>query len=91
MEARLKIKSKEVVAINPALFEEEEDVVEEMGEQDKGNQKQREQEFVSHVPLSGEKAIECMVMEKKKHELLSKYMREDLMEEQANAKTMLNI
>jgi hypothetical protein len=36
--------------------------------------------------------IECMVVEKKKHdELLSKYMGEDLMEEQAEAKAMLNI
>jgi hypothetical protein len=67
-------------------------VVEEMGEQDKGNQQQREREFVSHVPLLDEKMIECMVVEKKKHdELLSKYMGEDLMEEQAKAKEMLNI
>jgi hypothetical protein len=36
--------------------------------------------------------IECIVVEKKKHdELLSKYMGEDLMEEQAEAKAMLNI
>jgi hypothetical protein len=33
------------------------------------------------VPLRDEKAIECMVVEKKKHELLNKYMGEDIMEE----------
>jgi hypothetical protein len=43
------------------------------------------------VPLLDEKVIEHMVVEKKKHELLSKYMGEDLMEEQAEAKEMLNI
>jgi hypothetical protein len=44
------------------------------------------------VPLLDEKVIECMVVEKKKHdELLSKYTSEDLMEEQAEAKEMLNI
>jgi pre-mRNA-splicing factor ISY1 len=52
-----------------------------MGEKDKGNQHQREKEFVSHVPFLDEKEIECMVVEKKKQELLSKYMSEDLMEE----------
>jgi hypothetical protein len=86
------IKSGEVISIKLVLFEEDEDVVEEMGEQDKGNQQQREREFVSHVPLLDEKVIECMVVEKKKHdELLSKYMGEDLMEEQVEAKEMLNI
>jgi hypothetical protein len=44
------------------------------------------------VPLLGEKVIECMVVEKKKHyDLLSKYMGEHLMEEQAEANPMLNI
>jgi hypothetical protein len=57
-------------------------VVEEMGKRDKGNQQQREREFVSHVSLLDEKVIECMVVVKKKHdELLSKYTSEDLMEE----------
>jgi hypothetical protein len=32
------IKSGEVISIKSVLFKEEEDVVEEMGEQDKGNQ-----------------------------------------------------
>jgi hypothetical protein len=43
------------------------------------------------VPLLDEKVIKCMVVEKKKHELLSKYMSGDLMEEQVKAKEMLNI
>jgi hypothetical protein len=38
-----------------------------------------------------EKEIECMAVEKKKHELISKYMGEDLMEEYVKAKAMLNI
>jgi hypothetical protein len=53
-----------------------------MGAHDKGNQQQREREFVAHVPLLDEKAIKRMVVEKKKHdELLSKYMGEDPVEE----------
>jgi len=43
------------------------------------------------VPLLDEKVIKCMVVEKKKHELLSKYMSEYLMEDHAKAKAMLNI
>jgi hypothetical protein len=44
--------------------------------------REREREFVFHMSLLDEKAIECTVVEKKKHnELLSKYMCEDLMEE----------
>ena len=44
------------------------------------------------MTLLDEKVIECMVVEKKKHdELLSKYTGEDLMEEQAKAKEILNI
>jgi pre-mRNA-splicing factor ISY1 len=62
-----------------------------MGERDKGNQQQREREFVSHVPLLDEKENECMVVEKKKHELLNKYTSEDHMEEQEEDKEMLNI
>ena len=86
------IKSRDVFAIELVLFKEDEDVAEEMGEQDKGNQQQREREFVSHVPLLDEKAIERMVVEKKKHDdLLSKYTSEDLMEEQVDAKEILNI
>jgi hypothetical protein len=43
------------------------------------NNIEREREFVSHVPLLDEKAIERMVMEKKKHDLiLIKYIGEYL-------------
>ena len=88
----LTINSGEVVSIKSILFKEDEDVTKEMGEQDKRNQQQREGGFVSHVPFIDEKAIERMVVEKKKHdEIISKYMGEDLMEEQAQAKAILNI
>jgi hypothetical protein len=44
------------------------------------------------VPLLDEKAIEHMVVEKKKHdEILSKYTSEDLMEDHVEAKEMINI
>jgi pre-mRNA-splicing factor ISY1 len=43
------------------------------------------------VLFPDDKEIECNIVEKKKHELLSKYMSEDLMEEQVEAKGMLNI
>ncbi|XP_015946287.1 uncharacterized protein LOC107471354 [Arachis duranensis] len=51
----------------------------------------KEREFVVHVPLPDEKEIEKMVLEKKKMELLSKYASEGLLEEQTEAKDMLNI
>lgn len=44
-----------------------------------------------HVPLPDDKEIERMVLEKKKMELLSKYASDSLMEEQTEAKVMLNI
>ncbi|CAL9087888.1 unnamed protein product [Musa acuminata var. zebrina] len=50
-----------------------------------------QQEFVAHVPLPDDKEIERMVVEKKKKELLSKYMSEELMEEEQEAKEMLNV
>jgi len=37
------------------------------------------------VPLLYEKEINCMVLEKKEHDLLSKYTSEDLKEEQVEA------
>jgi hypothetical protein len=78
----LTIKGRKVIYIKLVLFIENEDVAEEMGDEDKGNQQQREREFVSHISFLDEKVIEHMVVEKKKHdELLSKYMGEDLMEE----------
>ncbi|XVE83294.1 hypothetical protein DITRI_Ditri16bG0077200 [Diplodiscus trichospermus] len=53
--------------------------------------KDKEREFVVHVPLPDEKEIERMVLEKKKMELLSKYASEGLLQEQTEAKDMLNI
>lgn len=53
--------------------------------------KEKEREFVVHVPLPDDKEIERMVLEKKKMELLSKYASDSLMEEQTEAKVMLNI
>lgn len=89
-EARKTVKSGEVAAVKPILFEEEEDIPEE-DKQDKENEQQKEREFIAHVPLPDEKEIERMVVEKKKQELLSKYASEFLLEEQVEAKKMLNI
>ncbi|KAH7860896.1 hypothetical protein Vadar_019263 [Vaccinium darrowii] len=93
-EAKRAVKSGEVAMVSAAaaakiLFEEEEDVVEE--ERKEREEMEKEKEFVVHVPLPDEKEIERMVVEKKKMELLSKYTSEDLMEEQSEAKDMLNI
>ncbi|KAL2553630.1 Isy1-like splicing [Forsythia ovata] len=71
-------------------FEEEEDVVEEERKKEL-EKEEKEKEFVAHVPLPDEKEIERMVLEKKKQELLSKYTSENLLEEQTEAKAMLNI
>lgn len=97
-EAKKAVKSGEVVSmVNNAkdiLFEEEEDVVEEerMREREKEEEEMKKRrEFVVHVPLPDEREIERMVVEKKKMELLSKYASENLLEEQMEAKTMLNI
>ncbi|KAL7223644.1 hypothetical protein ACSBR1_025155 [Camellia fascicularis] len=96
IEARRAVKSGEVAMVSSAaaakiLFEEEEDVVEEERMAKEMEEKEKEKEFVVHVPLPDEKEIERMVVEKKKMELLSKYMSEDLLEEQIEAKAMLNI
>ncbi|PHU17994.1 Pre-mRNA-splicing factor ISY1 -like protein [Capsicum chinense] len=69
----------------------EEDVIEEERMEREREEQDREKEFVVHVPLPDEKEIERMVVERKKMELLSKYASEDLMEEQMEAKAMLNI
>lgn len=92
-EARSAVKSGEVASVAPAgiLFEEEEDVVEEERRAAKEKENEKEREFVVHVPLPDEKEIERMVVEKKKMELLSKYTSEGLLEEQTEAKAMLNI
>ncbi|CAA7396878.1 unnamed protein product [Spirodela intermedia] len=95
-EARKAVKSGELVTVGPVvgeiLYEGEEDVVEEERRKETEREKKmKEQEFVVHVPLPDEKEIERMVLEKKKMELLSKYMSENLLEEQIEAKTMLNV
>ncbi|CAN4096733.1 unnamed protein product [Withania somnifera] len=93
-EAKKAVKSGEVVEVglgSKILFEEEEDVIEEERRDREREEKDREKEFVAHVPLPDEKEIERMVVERKKMELLSKYASEDLMEEQMEAKAMLNI
>ncbi|KAK8716288.1 hypothetical protein V6N13_043603 [Hibiscus sabdariffa] len=88
--------AKEVVSVGAAarevLFEEEEDVVEEeRREREEKEREDKEREFVVHVPLPDEKEIERMVVERKKMELLSKYASEGLLEEQSEAKNLLNI
>lgn len=93
-EAKKAVKSGEVVEVglgSKILFEEEEDVIEEERRDREREEKDRESKFVVHVPLPDEKEIERMVVERKKMELLSKYASEDLMEEQMEAKAMLNI
>ncbi|KAI3504149.1 hypothetical protein L1887_32694 [Cichorium endivia] len=95
-EARRAVKSGEVAEVGGAaktiLYEEEEDVVEEERMKERElEEKERVKEFVVHVPLPDEKEIERMVLEKKKMELLNKYASENLLEEQIEAKAMLNI
>lgn len=93
-EARKAVRSGEVAEVGKVkgiLFEEEEDVVEEERREKEKEMEEKEKEFVVHVPLPDEKEIERMVLEKKKMELLSKYASEDLLEEQVEAKAMLNI
>jgi pre-mRNA-splicing factor ISY1 len=96
-EARKAVKSGDVAEIgigmaaaSKILYEEEEDVVEEE-RMEREKEERIKEEFVVHVPLPDEKEIERMVVEKKKLELLSKYASEDLVEEQSEAKAMLNI
>ncbi|XP_010260934.1 PREDICTED: pre-mRNA-splicing factor ISY1 homolog [Nelumbo nucifera] len=89
-EAKMAVKSGEVASAATVLFEEEEDIVEEE-RRAKEKESEKEQEFVVHVPLPDEKEIERMVVEKKKMELLSKYTSDNLLEEQIEAKAMLNV
>ncbi|EFJ26518.1 hypothetical protein SELMODRAFT_231910 [Selaginella moellendorffii] len=48
-------------------------------------------EFVAHVPVPDNEEIARLLLEKKKKDLLSKYASEDILEEQSEAKEMLNI
>lgn len=90
-----RILAEEVVsvgAVKEVLFEEEEDVVEEeRREREEEEEKEKEREFVVHVPLPDEKEIEKMVLMKKKMELLREYASDDLVEQEKEAKAMLNI
>uniref|UniRef100_A0A7S3QV93 Pre-mRNA-splicing factor ISY1 n=1 Tax=Dunaliella tertiolecta TaxID=3047 RepID=A0A7S3QV93_DUNTE len=47
--------------------------------------------FVAYVPLPDQKAIEQLVLEKKKADLLAKYTSESLVKEQEEAKSLLNV
>ncbi|CAK8538917.1 unnamed protein product [Lathyrus sativus] len=97
-EARKAVRSGEVAEVTTAareiLHEEEEDVVEEerMKEREMRDRfDKKEREFIVHVPLPDEKEIEKMVLQKKKTDLLNKYVSDVLMEEQTEAKDLLNI
>lgn len=93
-EARKAVMSGEVVnvgvPVEEILFEGVEDVVEEERRLER-EEKEKKEEFVVHVPLPDDKEIERMVVEKKKTELLSRYTSDVLLEEQTEAKAMLNI
>lgn len=52
---------------------------------------EREEEFLIYVPLPDEKEIERTVVQQKKMKLLKKYVSEELMEEEREARAMLNI
>jgi pre-mRNA-splicing factor ISY1 len=97
-EARKAVRSGEVAEVTTAareiLHEEEEDVVEEERIKDREMRErldEKEREFVVHVPLPDEKEIEKMVLQKKKADLLNRYVSDVLMEEQTEAKDLLNI
>lgn len=60
-------------------------------EEEEEEEKEKEREFVVHVPLPDEKEIEKMVLMKKKMELLREYASDDLVEQEKEAKAMLNI
>lgn len=53
-------------------------------------QQEQEQQFVAYVPLPDQKAIEQLVLQRKKQELLSKYTSEALAKQQEEAKNLLN-
>lgn len=94
-EARKAVKSGEVASVGAPveiLFEGVEDVVEEEKKLERERmEKEKNEEFMVHVPLPDVEKIERMVLENKKKELLSKYASEGLLEEQSEAKAMLNI
>lgn len=78
--------------VKEILKEGQEDVVlEERMMELEMERKEKEREFVVHVPLPDAKEIEKMVVERKKMELLKKYATEEFVEGQNEAKAMLNI
>ncbi|KAI5082779.1 hypothetical protein GOP47_0003309 [Adiantum capillus-veneris] len=87
--AKKTVRSGEVARVKP-VFTEEDDLDEE-GSSDDEKSESKTREFVAHVPLPDVKEIERMVVEKKKQELLIKYTSEVLLEEQQEAKNLLNI
>ena len=58
--------------------------------QQQQDEQQGQQQFVAYVPLPDQKAIEQMVLQKKKQELLAKYTSETLAKQQQEAKQLLN-
>lgn len=89
--ARKTVRSGEVARVKPILVDEEEEALDEENHSDEDSDHSKTREFVAHVPLPDEKEIERMVVEKKKQELLSKYASDNLLEEQQEAKALLNI
>lgn len=88
--AKKTVRSGEIARVKPLYYDEDETLEEENASDDEKS-KTKTREFVAHVPLPDEKEIERMVVEKKKQELLSKYTSENLLEEQQEAKNLLNI
>eukprot|EP00850_Spirogloea_muscicola_P024053 SM000429S16081 [mRNA] locus=s429:27139:29075:- [translate_table: standard] len=88
-EAKMTVKSGEVVTVKAVQLGEDEDEDEEAAARNVDGPQGRE--FVAHVPLPDEKEIERMVLAKKKAELLAKYASEDLVAEEQEAKSLLNI
>eukprot|EP00879_Flechtneria_rotunda_P015424 GHRR01016127.1.p3 GENE.GHRR01016127.1~~GHRR01016127.1.p3 ORF type:complete len:123 (+),score=63.70 GHRR01016127.1:1380-1748(+) len=68
-------------------------VTDKAARQHKQQQQQQEEDgpqFVAYVPLPDQQAIEQMVLQKKKQELLAKYTSEALAKQQQEAKALLN-
>ncbi|EFJ14773.1 hypothetical protein SELMODRAFT_423378 [Selaginella moellendorffii] len=93
-EAKKSIKSGNVVVVKsvPVLLEGEAAVAEDGGGvAAAGVAAVDGREFVAHVPVPDNEEIARLLLEKKKKDLLSKYASEDILEEQSEAKEMLNI
>lgn len=52
---------------------------------------QAQPQFVAYVPLPDQREIEMRVLDKKKAELLAKYTSEALIQEQQQARSLLNV